>query len=169
MIKNNYLKTFHSNRLFLKVNPLKANFLRLIILLSFDIFIGHLFQFIAPYFIDNYGRNPSLIGQSITYSFFLSVIIGPLVETIIYQYIIFKLTFYFFNKNTINIISAILISALAFSLSHNFNYFAILNSFFGGIILGYAYFFNYNRHFPPFWYVFLLHSLHNLYAFIINN
>jgi hypothetical protein len=130
---------------------------------------GHLMLFLANRFIHNYGEVPYLEKKSKLFSFFSSVVLGPLIETFIYQYIIYLIYFSIFSKNSFHVAAAVLISSTGFAMSHNYNFMAVISAFLSGIILGYAYFFCKPKHVSPFWTVALLHAGHNFYAFIINN
>lgn len=146
----------------------KRGYITLLIILLIYIIKGHVIGYIAGRYIDNYGELPSLREESAVYRFFIVVIAGPIIETFIYQYLIFKLYFYLFNKTSSNIVVSILVSSVLFSLSHNYNYFAIVSTFLSGLVLGYTYFFANNRYIPPFWCVTIIHSIHNLYGLLVN-
>ena len=98
--------------------------------------------------------------------FTITVIIAPLIETFIFQYLIIEFLFRF-KKIGVNII--ILVSALAFGLAHSYSFFYVLVICISGFI--YASYYLYlkikNVKFP-FLYIFFLHALSNLLVFILN-
>lgn len=99
--------------------------------------------------------------------FILSVIIGPLIETFLFQYLIIELLYYF-KKVKPNII--IIISALVFCSIHNYNFIYILVTFIAGLI--YASYYIYLKEVKkkyPFIYIWMLHTLYNFTVFILDD
>ena len=64
---------------------------------------------------------------------------------------------------------AIPLSALTFAFNHNYSEYYQINAFFGGLIYAIAFFLGeYRRDLPAFIIVAIIHSLWNLFAFIMN-
>ena len=63
--------------------------------------------------------------------FFFSVIFGPLVETFIFQYLIIELL-YLLKKINLNVV--VIVSSLAFGLSHNYNMIYMVVIFISGLV-----------------------------------
>lgn len=108
--------------------------------------------------------------QNFSFLFFLkAVLLGPLLETFIYQFAIIEISRYFKASN----FQSILISGLLFGISHMINSDPMTHSVLGtiaGIFFGYVYiFYKKNPNANAFLMVFLLHSLFNFFVFIINN
>jgi len=97
--------------------------------------------------------------------FFMVVAVAPLLETLLFQYIPIKVVRLFVKDTHYAIVG----SAISFALSHYHNWFYILNTFLIGLIFGYAFIASEKRLYSPFLIVFFIHSLYNLYAFIVKN
>lgn len=98
--------------------------------------------------------------------FFVTVLIGPVLETFIFQFLIIEILFKLNIKNNL----IILISTLAFSLSHNYNLIYILLIIFPGILYStYYLFLKIENQKTPFLNIFLLHSLSNFVSFILDD
>jgi membrane protease YdiL (CAAX protease family) len=98
--------------------------------------------------------------SSIINLIFLALIIAPLIETFINQYLFFKI---FYKVKTKIII--IIISAIMFSLLHyhkNVNIFELFTLFFNGIIFSYAYYFYLKYNKSAYINVVLIHLFSNL-------
>ena len=119
---------------------------------------------IATYFDPSLTDNP-VVTESLVGNFILMVIIAPLIETLIYQFAIIEIGF----RLKFHPLLSIIISALAFGLSHHYNIVYVLITTVSGFI--YAYYYtalrpqNYTNRFVL---VALLHSLFNLIAFLNN-
>ena len=168
-INLNYLKllktklsVFVQNKLFFK------DFKTLLIVLILYILKGHAIEYFSSFHINDYGKTTLMLDFSKFERLYITVIIAPLIETYIFQHLIFKFYFKIFRKNLWHIIIAILISSLIFGAAHHYNYFTMFGALLSGFFLGYTYFFNNNRLFTPFWCVFIVHACHNLYVFLHN-
>jgi membrane protease YdiL (CAAX protease family) len=106
--------------------------------------------------------------DSINSEFIMVVFIAPIIETIIFQYLIINQVYISYNGKK-NKITAIIISSITFGLIHLYN----LNYFIVGTIIGillassFYYFKEKTNNFTAIFYVFLIHSLSNLYVFLI--
>jgi membrane protease YdiL (CAAX protease family) len=99
-------------------------------------------------------------------SWILVVIIAPILETFLNQWLPFKLMQkWSLTKNKYGIY--ILISAIIFGLCHTYSLQYILFAFSVGLILGYTYFFYSKTPKLAFWITTLIHGLRNLTTFLI--
>lgn len=93
-------------------------------------------------------------------SFFLVVILVPILETLVNQHLPFKLMQrWSWTKNKYGLY--ILVSAIVFGLFHSYSLQYIIFAFSGGLILGYAYFFYSKTPRKSFWSTTLIHALKN--------
>ena len=139
--------------------------------LFFVIFIIDLvFHLIVSYIVTIY--NPEILNvfdkkMSLTEIFVLSVIIGPLMETFLFQYLIIEILS-FFNRIKVNTI--IIISSLAFSLIHYYNFIYIIVTFLSGTIYAsYYLYLKIEKKRFQFLYIWVLHSLYNFSVFILDD
>ena len=110
---------------------------------------------------------PFLEGLSLAEIFTLTVIIAPLIETFIFQYLIIEFLFRF-KKIGVNII--ILVSALAFGCSHYYNLIYVLAMCVVGFIFASYYLYLKIKEIRfPFLYIFSLHALWNFLVFILED
>ena len=125
--------------------------------------IYYFVQYLNPNFIFNSSSKPFVnLTHSVWLKFIAVVLIAPIYETFLFQYLIITTLL-----GKINTKWVIFISSFFFGLSHFYNFFYILNAFFVGIVLAFAYV-NWNgKKQSPFLVVFLIHSLHNLLIFFI--
>jgi lipoprotein signal peptidase len=97
---------------------------------------------------------------------FLTVIIAPLLETFVFQYLIIEILY----KLKINDEIIIWVSALAFSLSHYYNFIYILAILFPGFLFSSFYLYlKKSKYKSPFLAVILLHAISNFIVFVIND
>jgi len=145
------------------MNKLKSN-IPIALFLSLLIF-DNIYIIISSYIINIFDSSiteSANLNTSILGIFIISVIIAPLLETFIFQFLVIELLHTFKLDNT----TIIFISAALFALSHYYNLIYILIIFLPGLI--YATYYLYLKHnnkngFLP---VFFLHSLSNLIPFI---
>ncbi len=97
------------------------------------------------------------------------VIIGPVLETIIFHFLLLELLLYIFSKNSYRFFIVVVISSLLFSLTHNFSAYYLITTFLGGIIYSTSYIIAKNKNMIPFFVVFLIHSISNLAAILMNH
>lgn len=113
-------------------------------------------------------NNSTLIGKSLIEVFVITVLLAPIIETLFFQTLFFKLfenISFFKNKKRI-----ILLSSLIFGLSHFYSFTYILIAFFGGGVLSTLYYLIYkssNSHKEATYYTFALHLLKNLITFMV--
>lgn len=130
--------------------------------------IDNLYTFLISYIVNIY--DPSILDvfnfKSLHEAFILSVLIGPLLETFLFQYLIIETLCKFkLNNNLI-----IWISAILFALTHNYNLIYLLAAIFPGILYAsyYLYLKKENRK-NIFFTIYALHSLTNLVVFIVDD
>ncbi len=101
--------------------------------------------------------------------FFLSVIIGPALETLIYQYLPYKVMEYFnLIKHRRGIYSLFIISTLFFALSHPYSLAYIIYAFFMGLLFIVLFYISYNIRkdkYASFWLLTLIHMIINTLVF----
>tara|TARA_B110000114_G_scaffold22039_1_gene21000 strand:+ start:1245 stop:1751 length:507 start_codon:yes stop_codon:yes gene_type:complete len=162
------IKTYNENKLlnsfyFLKKRGKIPLFFSIFIIdLVFHLAVSCIITIYNPEILDVFDENMSL-----TEIFIFTVIIGPIIETFLFQYLIIEVLF-FFKRIKINTI--IIISSLSFSLTHYYNFIYILVTFLSGIIYAsyYLYLKEEKQRFP-FLYICLFHSLYNFSAFILDD
>ncbi|MBW8333661.1 MAG: CPBP family intramembrane metalloprotease [Prolixibacteraceae bacterium] len=98
-------------------------------------------------------------------SWFLIIILVPILETFIHQHLPFKLMQnWSWAKNKYGLY--ILVSAIVFGLVHTYSFQYIIFAFSVGLILAYMYFFYSKNPRISFWSTTLIHALRNLIAFL---
>jgi membrane protease YdiL (CAAX protease family) len=95
-------------------------------------------------------------------AFVTIVLIGPLIETFLFQYIFFKNL-----DGNLGHTKIVLLSALIFSLFHLYNLSSFLYAFFSGSLLSISYACRIRS--SPFACTFLIHAFYNLAAFVVNH
>lgn len=107
--------------------------------------------------------------KSLLYIFIFTVIVGPIIETLIFQFGIIELIL-LLKKNKFFEILAILISSIIFGLTHNYNVYYIIFGVFIGIIFGIIYIVAKRRKdMNAFTIVLIAHAFTNLIAFFHND
>lgn len=106
--------------------------------------------------------------DSLLFLFISVVILGPLIETLIFQFCIIEL-FFRINKSRFVKVIALFVSSLLFGLSHS----SSLEYTIYGIILGFLFSSCYllakeRKDISPFFLVFIVHASSNLFVFVIN-
>ena len=98
-------------------------------------------------------------------SWFLVIILAPILETLINQHLPFKLMQkWSWTRNKYGLY--IIVSALVFGLSHTYSLQYMIFAFSGGLILGYMYFFYSKTPRKSFWSTTLIHALKNSVAIL---
>jgi hypothetical protein len=141
----------------------------LVALFGFVILIDNVYSLTISYLITLYDKKLLYTGIdefSLLEIFFLAVIIAPLIETFIFQFLIIEIL----SKFKVNTSLILWISTLLFSLSHNYNVVYILAMVFPGLLYASFYLFlKKETSKSPFFMIFLLHAIANLIAFIIDD
>lgn len=142
-----------------KVHP------RILFVLCLLLFIvnGYIFMFIREQYFPEWTGNSFRETDSIYYIFVLACIVGPLVETFLFQVAPNRLLISIGVQNEMILL---IVPAVLFGLFHSYDSLYVVSASIGGLILNYLYL-NYKMHIKnAFLYVFLLHSLYNLYGFL---
>jgi hypothetical protein len=140
-------------------------------LFVFLVILDNTYNFISGYIISLYDEilldiDPYFEGFSLMGILFLTVIIAPLLETFVFQYLIIEILY----KLKINDEIIIWVSALAFSLSHYYNFIYILAILFPGFLFSSFYLYlKKSKYKSPFLAVILLHAISNFIVFVIND
>jgi membrane protease YdiL (CAAX protease family) len=95
--------------------------------------------------------------------FFLACVAAPLLETLLFQQLLFKLLQKFKVKYT----WVVVIGGLIFGFAHNYHLMYVINAFFGGMILMSCYLLRIGKH--PFLVTCIVHAVFNLIASLLNS
>lgn len=148
-------------------------------IITFSI-ISIIYTYISSELIEYLKIDENFIGgitfKNITQEILVGLILGPIIETIIFQFAVYKVIFYFkniiqkrlFKKEAQFLVFYIIISTLLFSFSHSYSFFYIFLMIIPGAILAYSFYFFKKNYTYPILYTFLLHLLHNSFVFITN-
>lgn len=104
--------------------------------------------------------------------FFEAVFLAPLIETVIFQFILIELFLYGFSKlpNTRKYVLSVLLSGTFFGILHLYNTSYMIATAILGWIFGSIYiFYKINQKIKPFFAVFIIHSFDNLITLFIDH
>jgi membrane protease YdiL (CAAX protease family) len=138
-----------------------------IVLFAFSakiIFILLPFEIIDYFFEIETGQDALINDLSGLILLIVTVILAPLIETFIFQYIVIKISFFFLKSA----LFSILLSAFLFGLNHLYSIPYFIVTFFAGIIYASLYFIAKAKNTNPFWMIFLVHALYNLTVSLLN-
>lgn len=128
--------------------------------LVYHLIVSWLVTLYDPKILETFEENTSLVEI-----FILSVVVGPLIETFLFQYLIIEIL-YALKKVKVQFI--LIISALAFSSSNYYNFIYILVTFTSGLIYAsYYLYLKIGKKKYPFIYIWVLHTLYNFTIFIL--
>lgn len=96
--------------------------------------------------------------------FILAVVIAPIVETFLFQFVVIEILRKWISSSII----IVLLSSGLFAISHLSSYAYGLSNFFTGAILAYTYLLAIKRKFSPFLCTTAVHSLRNVIVFVIS-
>lgn len=105
-----------------------------LLLLLFKIVNGYLFSYINNRFFKF--ENTAFENFSEIELFFIAVVVAPVIETLIFQYGLYKFLNYIKIKNTI---FAVVLMSFAFSQAHSYHWLYMLATFVSGLFLNYFY------------------------------
>lgn len=94
------------------------------------------------------------------------VYVIPLFETLVFQTLIISGVCLLLKRPRYNFYISIILSAVAFSLNHSYNYYYMLYTFFIGIILAFAYYIARYRRTSATLTIFMIHAIWNLFLFL---
>ena len=141
-------------------------------LLALLILSAHLISFICPCILDDGKCDVKYLENSdgLFSVFLVGTIFGPLIETAIFQFLPITIYYRYARKKTRSKRLIIIItSAVIFGLTHNYNLLTIIDATIAGIIFAATFFYFKERGKSGFFYAFLIHSLFNTYAFILDD
>lgn len=141
---------------------MKTNLIILVYHLIIAVLNGYLFLFINNSFI--HFNNHKINSLSSIERYFLVLFIAPIIETVVFQFLLYKLI-----KNKIhNVWIAILLMSFVFSQAHWYHWIYVLMTFFGGIIINHFYVTVYKKEgdWTSFWLTVMLHFCYNFYGLI---
>jgi membrane protease YdiL (CAAX protease family) len=92
----------------------------------------------------------------------IAIIVAPLIETLLFQALIIEITCRFIKRPRKNIWISVIVSSVAFALSHTYCISYIFITFLAGIILALAYYLGRYRKEGVIVLVFVIHSVYNL-------
>lgn len=149
----------------LRFKELKTPYL-ILYLVGFNSAIAFIFFLIRFEFVYIIHSN-FLPFDSLAEEIFMVLLLGPIIETGLYQYAIIDLTILFtkfvFKKELI--VVAILLSAICYSLSHSFDYLYMAQMVIAGSTYSIFYIVTKQKNINAFIYTVILHSLCNLSLF----
>lgn len=139
--------------------------------LLFLILLAHFFEWLCPIVLD-FGCDVEYFPNdySNVLIFFLGVLLAPIIETFLFQYLPTKLFLLVKRKWNINKVILILFSGILFGMAHDYNLITIIDGIISGIIfiLIFLKFNEEKTQLSGFWATFLIHALYNFYAFLID-
>jgi hypothetical protein len=149
----------------------KNNFLYFFTFLFILIISSHLVEILCPYLIGAENCEVKYFDKTegLIKIFTISVVLGPLLETFLFQFIPIEFYYKFFRKKKYSKWVFIGISSIIFGVSHNYNIITIFDAIFAGVLFSVLYIHFKNLYLNGFLFTFLLHALYNLYAFIIDD
>jgi len=103
--------------------------------------------------------------ESVFYAFFMIVIFGPLIETLIFQTAVIRTILFFFEKYRK---LAVFVSASLFSIIHIYSAVYVIFGFFAGLIFACTYLISLKRRQNPLLVVWVLHALCNFIPFMLD-
>lgn len=125
--------------------------------------------------IESYGENPISNIEDTKTILLLTLIVGPLIETLIFQFLLIK-GFYLmienqpFNKTNYKVkilLLSILISSLIFGILHFYSLYYVIIMSILGFVFGLIFYFSTIRNWYSFFLIFILHSLYNLTVLLL--
>lgn len=142
---------------------IKNGLILIVTCLALTILNGYFFDFINNKFFQFTSDENGLSGFSITSKFIIIVLITPLIETLVFQFIPIE---FLKRKKWCKPPFLIIVPSLIFSMAHYYHFIYVIMAFVGGIILNYYYIETQKISKYPFLLTSLLHSLYNLYGFL---
>lgn len=155
------LKKIYSNELYFFVSSL-----------ALLILFAHLISFICPCILGEVNCDLKYLENTngLFIFFFVGSIFSPLIETVIFQLIPVSIyDRYVNNKTSGKRLIVIIASAGIFGLTHHYNLLTIIDAAIAGIIFTTIFFYFKERGKSGFFFTFLIHSLFNTYAFILDD
>lgn len=105
--------------------------------------------------------------KTLGYTFFMLIILLPLIETLVFQAMVIRIILFFFKKlKKTKIIIAIMASSILFAINHPYSISYILTAFFMGFVLAVSYIAIIKRKYSSIIVTFVIHSFYNMIPFI---
>ncbi len=115
--------------------------------------------------IDSVSPKKKLIESGVITAFITVIIIAPIIETILFQYLPITIISFFLKENKYIKPITIIISAISFSVVHIYNYTYFIMAFIGGLIFAYLFILSKQRKENPVVNLLVIHTLLNLIPF----
>ncbi|WP_209332976.1 CPBP family glutamic-type intramembrane protease [Lunatimonas salinarum] len=149
----------------------ESNIKMLTYMVLIDFAFSSILSFLVINIIDDKAFDADFLEETSQGAIFISyVVLGPIIETFIYQFLIIEAILLMKNKINIPNIVPISVSALAFGISHNYNVLYIISMILIGILYATYYLIaKYNTNMKAYLSVLLVHSFANLIGFVIEN
>lgn len=109
-----------------------------------------------------------IAGNNLVLDFLITIIVAPLIETLLFQSLIIELVCKLFKRPRRNLYISVTASSVAFALSHSYSICYIIITFLAGIILALAYYLGRYRKESPIVLVFVIHAVYNLLTLVYN-
>lgn len=139
-------------------NKILYIFLMFVISIFLTVVLSPVFDFFDTSVIQSYGAEEHR--ETVVFEFFTAVIVAPLVETLIFQFLVIE----FLYLTKIGKRKIVVLSAIIFSLTHYYSIGYILYAFSMGVIFSYSYVIRKNAT-QAFLTVYAIHLLRNVLAF----
>lgn len=138
------------------------------LLFLLSIGLGHLFPWLCEITHGDCNIEQLKRNDSLGYIILVSVVIAPLLETLVCQLFVIEVTLLYKGRYRENI--AVLFSGIVFALGHSAygNYWFTINTFLSGMILAIIYIVFKANHKYPFGVTTLFHGLFNLYVCLLD-
>ena len=133
------------------------------LLLLFKIITGYLFNYINIRFFNLENQVFEQLSENDV--LFLAVVVGPIIETLIFQLLLYR----FLNQIGIkNKLIIIILMSFVFSQAHWYHWLYVVASFMSGLFLNYFYVYILRKknELIAVWLTIALHSSYNLYGFL---
>ncbi len=141
------------------------------IIIFVNLFLSILFAYLSYYYFKSILASNAIVWDSATEEVIITLLLGPLLETFLFQYCSHKLFLYIIKDVTLNSKTKdwlfIICSSLLFSAMHGYNWLYRVNAFFGGVSLNYSYLYFKKNKSAPYFSVVLIHAIYNLFIFLL--
>jgi len=109
-------------------------------------------------------KDDPMKGMSQNFKVLVILVISPIVETLLFQWLPISAVAYFkvTNRNWLKMI----VSSLLFASIHYYSVLYLVMAFIGGLIMSFLYIYTEQKHKIPVIYVAFLHFLYNLYGML---
>ena len=122
---------------------------------------GYFFNWLNDYLQYPVGQQ-DIVKMSKTNKVLLLIVIGPVLETVLFQYLPISIAQRFTKKKWVIIFS----SSVVFGLGHLYNPVYFTMAFFGGVICSYLFIYSEERKKSGILFCIVFHSLYNLYGLL---